>query len=56
MLVKAILQARLTDMENHRDNRVDENIDRIIQIGHSSGKDMSFGMLLALQSVELDEK
>ena len=54
--VNSLLYQLLLDLENHRDNRVDENIDRIIQIGHSSGKDMSFGMLLALQSVELDEK
>ena len=33
--VNSLLYQLLLDLENHRDNRVDENIDRIIQIGHS---------------------
>jgi hypothetical protein len=54
--VNSLLYQLFWDLAQGQTNTIEKNIERILQIGHSSGKDLSFGMLLALQSVEIDEK
>ena len=46
----------LSDIAHDQYEQLEQQVDRIMKIGHSSGKDLSFGMWLALQALEIAEK
>lgn len=44
-----------SDLARNQYEKVEEQLAKIMQIGHSSGKDLAFGIWLALQALEVEE-
>ncbi|MGK0552417.1 DUF2877 domain-containing protein [Enterococcus faecalis] len=52
----SLIYQLLADLAADKKTTLDKNVENILKIGHSSGVDLSFGMLLALQTIEREKK
>jgi uncharacterized protein YoaH (UPF0181 family) len=44
------------DLKKQNPQVIEKDVQQLMSVGHSSGKDLSFGLLLALESLSLEEK
>ncbi|NMP57894.1 DUF2877 domain-containing protein [Enterococcus mundtii] len=44
-----------SDLAQNQEEKIEEQLEKIMRIGHSSGKDLAFGIWLALQAIEGEE-
>ncbi|MBO0460263.1 DUF2877 domain-containing protein [Enterococcus sp. DIV1298c] len=51
----SLVYGLFADLAQNKEEKIDEQLEKIMQIGHSSGKDLAFGIWLALQAIEGEE-
>jgi len=54
--VNSVMLQLFQDVKSKNPQVLENDVQQLMSIGHSSGKDLSFGLLLALESLSLEEK
>ena len=52
--VNSLIYRLLTDLKSQDQQLIEKDVKDVMKIGHSSGIDLCFGMLLALESITLE--
>ena len=54
--VNSLMLQLFKDLKKQNPQVIEKDVQQLMSVGHSSGKDLSFGLLLALESLSLEEK